>query len=400
VLRYFPIEGRLVLSDDTTSPAHVIFDTDDEMLCVHPNDFRVGSQVVPARTASSSGVDGDQIVVDVEQDYYLGTIEIPGAKVVRGMVRTTWASNPEPADNLWRQASGTHLDILDGVSMTSKPQSDLGGYNRVATLGGYTFYVNDLNHLVMKERIVIRCRDRGSPPQAFNRARQQCTVSFRLLVGFFLQSDFAVRPAIISGRRGARSFVNDTVHTLNVPAPYPYAGRRLIAVVHGYRSGSNGPIPTSVRIGGVSATMRASFAGTNNTSVSFWEVALDAGATVEVRVAFSNSSSSCNVELFSLGNVSSLDPVSAVTEQANGGALANVAMNVSDSQVGLVASSIWTSPLANTTCTWVNATDQADGPEYTINSSAAVVPRGSGSVDVQANWSASGNKTILGCVFG
>lgn len=247
-IQYFPLTGRLLLTDEG---ARVVFDTDEEMLCMSPDDFKTGSQVVPARTASSDGVDGDQVMVDIETEYYLADVSLPGAFVVRGMMRSTATSSPEDlgVDNLWRQASGTHLDILDGVSTTQVPQSDLGGYNRVATMGGYTLYINALGHLVLNERIVMRCRDSGGPPTKYNRARKETTIQFRLMIGFFHGADFGTtNPGIVItdtwGRYGSS-------HTQSTSFLHAFSGRECgVAIIC-----QTNALPTVIKIGGVNATV-------------------------------------------------------------------------------------------------------------------------------------------------
>lgn len=410
MLRYFPIEGRLILSDDTTAPPRVIFDTNDAMLCVKPDHFFAGSQVVPARTATSQGVDGVQSMVDVETEYYIATIDIPGVKVVRGMIRTTWASNPEPADNLWRQASGTHLDILDGVSQTMKPQSDTGGYNRVATLGGYTFYVNDLNHLVLKERLVIRCRDRGSPPQAFNRSRRQCTVSFRLLVGFFLQSDFTARPGV-SLRAGYAhdlfyldgsdaNFLNRTVSL-----GYEFPGRRMLLLAYGVRpKTSSGAQANSIGIGGTSGvTHRGGVAGGsgNQCSIRLADKVISGSGDVAIGLNWPSTQRYRMFHLLALGNHSNAVPV-LTSATVNGGSAASVTINVAPNQYAIV-SSVIRAGANHPVCSWTNAVPL--GPcltsrtQFLASASVAVVRGGNGPVTVTANWSQSGNIAILGAVY-
>lgn len=335
MLRYFPITGRLVLSDDLQEPPHVIFDTDDAFLCVKPSDVKIGSQIVPARTASSQGVDGSQIVVDVETTYFLAQIDIPGAKVVRGMMRTTWDSNPEPADNLWRQASGTHLDILDGVSTTQVPQSDLSGYNRVATMGGYTFEVTGFGSLILRERIVMRARDPGGPPTTFNRARRQATISFRLLIGFFLNQDPTDGPVAVAMAAKSLASVNTSTRSADFDVGYSFTGRRLVAIIHT----RNTNIPTAVTIGGVAATKRSGdiVNGPQPGRTTVWDALVETGTTAEVvatRAGGTMAVSDC--ELFGVGNVSNVAPV--VTSFTSGAAnTASLDVTVGVGEVAIVS---------------------------------------------------------------
>lgn len=400
MLRYFPIEGRLIFTDDTEEPPHVVFDTDDAMLCVKPDHFFAGSQVVPARTASSSGVNGTQTVVDVETDYYIATIDIPGTKVVRGMIRTTWDSNPEPADNLWRQASGSHLDLIDGVNVTSVPQDDLAGYNRVASIGAYTFYVNDLNHLVLKERLVVRCRDSGNPPTNYNRIRRECTVSFRLLVGFFLQSDFVQRPgATIRAVRS--SDTNATALNFTVNPGYDFTGRRMLGLVYGARTGtSTGQAPTSVRVIGAADSVLGGISGVsgNQCSITLAERVFSGSSDGTIGATWSNNVDYFGYHLLALGNLTNATPT-IVTNSANGASSVSVTFSLAPNQYAIVGA-VNRASGAHPICTWTNAVklgpDITARTEFNFGASCAVVRGGpSGNVTVTANWSHSGNLAIL-----
>jgi hypothetical protein len=384
MLRYFPITGRLVLSDDTQVPPHVIFDTDEPFLCVKPDDVKTGSQVVPARTASSTGVDGTQTVVDIETRYLLAHVDIPGAKVVRGMMRSTWDSNPEPADNLWRQASGTHLDILDGVSTTQVPQSDLSGYNRVATMGGYTFEVDQLGNLFLRERIVIRARDPGGPPTSFNRARRQATISFRLLIGFFLDQDDlgASLPATapLDARQMSGSLLSGT-RTATCMAGYGFTGRRLVAIIHC----RNSAIPTGVTIGGVTATKRGgNFSIGADGLTTVWDAEVETGTTVSVvATRGSNFAGFPGIELHGAKNISGAPTVDG-TNNAGGNTVTH-SVTVGADEVaaisansGGVASVTPFRSLEGAVWTLTSRDDSSGGAGY--------VPRNAGSVSVSAAW--------------
>lgn len=390
MLHYFPITGRLVMTDDTAG-AHLIFDSDDSFLCVHPSDFRTGSQVVPARTASSQGVDGSQVVVDTEVDYFLASIAIPGARIVRGMMRVTWDSSPEPGDNVWRQASGTHLDILDGVSVTGKPQSDLGGYNRVATLGGYTFLVDEVGNLILRERLVMRARDPGGPPTSFNRARQQATISFRLLIGFFLRQDWSVKPGLahVDTQRAAAG-VSTTKTITGMPCGFAFTGRLVIVVARAIiNGGGNTPIATSATIGGVTATIHGGVAGINaGGSLTIASAVVPSATSVDVAFTYASSIALFDASLYAGKNIASAGSVGG---SASGASPIATSLSASASQIGLVAA----------------AANSAEAPEITNTVSlrsfnsfgTAVVPPGSGSVSASASWPTSAGCTIAAVVF-
>lgn len=397
MIQYFPLSGRFVFTDDTATPPHVVFDSDDELLSVAPGDVRIGSQVVPARTAYSSGVNGDQIVVDVETSYFLADVALPGAHVARGMMRSTWDSNPEPADNLWRQASGTHVDILDGVSTTQVPQSDTGGYNRVASLGGYTLHINELGHLVLHERIVMRARDAGGPPASYNRARQQATVSFRLLIGFFAGADFTeyVGARFTGSRSSPSTFAS---YTFNHDFGYGFSGRRLLVFV------AASYVPTSVQIGGSAATLVGSKVQ-GATVLSAWSLMRDAGEVLSVTLSFPGGSN-YGFQSFQVANSVNAAVVS------DGGAsvsLLDVDTNTGATGVAVVASAITGAPFCNTG--WSGAIEKADidfygginylGVPFSSGKflSSAVVPAGSGASTVTATYSVSGTAALLAVVL-
>lgn len=389
-VQYFPVDGRFVATDDG---GYVLIDTNDDMLCVKPSDVEVGSVSVPARTASSQGPDGDQVVVDTEADYYIATLDIPGAKVVRGMMRVTWASNPEPADNLWRQASGTHLDILDGVSITTVPQNDLAGYNRVATMGGYTFYVNELGHLVMRERLVIRSRDAGSPPTRFNRARQAANVSFRLLVGFFLRSDFTRRASMqFRGKKGA--FQPAAAHTIqDVPAGYGFPGRRVAVTIHGVVNGGTGRAPSSVKLNGVTATIHAAVGNNagNDSSVCIASAVVPSGTTIDVALVWPVAQTVVSVSLYALANVSG----NPVVQTVDGiGASLNRTVSLDDNDIGLAANTSRSGQSSASQATWLNAARQTSDwmLNYGFETSAIINANTSGTVRV--TWPGSGEQSL------
>lgn len=291
MIAYTHLTGRLVMTDNAADPIKVIFDTQDEqMLSVSPDDVHVGSKSLPIRTASSEGVNGAQIVVDYEQEYYLATLDIPGANVVRGMMRVTWDSDPEPADNLWRQAGGTNIDLMDGVSLTTVPQSDLGGYNRVAAISGYTIYVNALGELTLNERLVMRARDRGSPPAGY-RYRRPCTISFRLLVGCFLGADYSVKPGVVY--RGYTLNSGSASYSFPMYFGAAFTGRRCVVIVDTLTAAN----PTSVTIGGVAATIHhsATFASRGYCVAS---AIVNSGEDLTVAISF-GASRNCFVTAYS-----------------------------------------------------------------------------------------------------
>lgn len=400
-LQYIAATGRLVIRDATTVPVKVLLDTDtDDFLCVKPSDYRTGSQVIPQRVASSEGVDGSQVVVDLSEEYFLGTIDIPNARVVRGMVKFESLSDPQSGDDIWQKAGGSQLAFIDGVSQTTVPQSDLGGFNRVASMGFYSLYVNELNHLILQERLVMRCRDRGSPPEGFL-YRRQLTVSYRILIGFWLNQYFSSLPGI--AYRGPAGGSTGTSVSLTGDFGYAYSGRRIgVAISSRRASGSPGTVPTSVTIGGVSATLHASETDGVRNGVSFWSAVVPTGTSGAVVVNHSVST----FVIASVFAVANLTTVTKSVSSSSGSNTSAVSMTVPDNKVGLVISAssfaseyFWAAPPVNTNLTipptrtdWTSATFVHEDyqtrfivgspSEVRVNGmhSCAVVRRGAGSV--------------------
>jgi len=179
MLKYDPGSGRLFVTDPTADGSPLVFDTNDGLLCVAPSDVKIGSLSLPSRSASSNGV--TSTVIDVNSDHSIESVT-PGATVVRGLLRTSWASGSHPLDDLWRSASGSHLDLLYACGSTTSPQTDTN-YRYMTGMAFYSFFVDD-NVLYMNERVVLRAQDPGAPP-AITLTRPACTVYYRLLVGSF-----------------------------------------------------------------------------------------------------------------------------------------------------------------------------------------------------------------------
>lgn len=326
-IEYFYLTGRIVLDDDG---AHVVFDSDDEMLSVHPDDVMTESSTVPQYVAYSEGVDGDQIVVDIERDYPVAAVSTPGAKVVRGLLKVVRSTDPGPTDNIWVQAGGTHIDVIDGVSVTTVPQSDLSGYDRVAVISGYTLYVNDAGVLMLKERVVMRARDRGSPPAGY-RYRRDATIEFRLLIGFFLGADFSAKPAI--GWVGAEGSIGSATQfngTIDFGPPFP--GRRLFVGVIVWNAAT---AISSVTIGGAAATVHSqAFTGYGSANIA--SVASTSGSSISVNVTMASSIGYGRLFFFVGRNVDTFIGVSASNTNS---ATLTTSMDVSGGYAGVTLGS-------------------------------------------------------------
>lgn len=427
MLEYLPITGRLYLADGG-SPPHISLDTDDAFLCVKPSDVKSGSEAVDAYTATSAGVDGAQVVVDSEVEHLLGFIDIPNAQIVRGMVRVRWGSSPLPGDGVWRQASGTHIDIVDGVSSTAKPQSDLSGYARVAVMGAYSIYVNDLNHLVMNERLVMRCRDRGSPPAA-SRVRPAVTVDYKLAVGFFMRQNFTPLPGLVFRSDTQVQAAAGVAATATMSVGYAYTGRRVCVSIASRRGSSTpGVLPTAVTIGGVAATLHGSATDGGVSGLSVWSAVVSSGTSLTVSVTHAVQATS-TIACFVLANYAS---ASSASGSASASATCTLPLSVGPSQVALVVATskfasgyVWASPPVYTYTRpipvisgWSGAVHLDDAPTHFLNvgspsqevvngmQSVAYVRRGVGSVSPQVSFqqtstgaAVTGDILMLGVVF-
>jgi hypothetical protein len=393
-LRFSPATGRLWATDDTLAGAPVVFDTDDGLLFVDPADVFVGSVAIPARTASSTGVDGVQTVVDTEQDYFIGVCSSPGSRYVRGMIRTTASASGEMMDAVWRQASGTHLDIMDGVSQTMVPQTDLAGFNRLASLRGFTFFVNELGHLVLRERSVARARDSGSPPGSVNRSLAASTVAYRLLVGSFFGADFTPRPGVrFLGWDAPSSAGVSYVASAPVNEPslgYVYPARRIAIVV----AAANAD-PTIVTLNGLAATKTAD-AGAGPAKFSVWEINMPTGLSATMAMTFPSNQARIGVGYYALANA--IGPPTPYFASVGSGD-PSVPISVSQNQMGIAAFSGPAGVAPFATPLWANA-DHNWYFSGTPSHGGAVIPAGIGSGDVSALWNAgAGDRSIFAAVW-
>lgn len=376
-LRYSASTGRLWATDDTVAGDPIVFDTDDGLLFVDPADVFVGSQAYPSRTATSSGVDGTITTVDVEQDYFLGIPSSPGARYVRGMIRTTASANGEMLDGVWRQASGTHIDAMGAVAFTPNAGMQTSNANeRLATLRGFTFFVNSLGHLVMRERCIARSRDPASPPTSFNRVCAAGTVNYRLLVGSFFGADFAAKAG--AQFRGWNSYASaGASYSGSLTLGYAYTGRKLAIIVH-----SSNADPSTVSIAGTSFTKTASIGGATF-QFSVWEAVLATGTTGTISIVFPSAQGRIAVDCHAIANTTGSPTVYYAQSTTSP---TSVAVSVASAQAAVAAVTqtpnfIGTTPVVD----WVNAVGQyqtTTSPAF----SAAVVNSGIGSANVSAGW--------------
>ena len=148
-LNYSGSTGRFLAVDKSAPGNPAMFDTDAGMLYT-PTSANVfsGSIAIPARSASSSGIDGSQNIVDLTAEYFIGAPNIMSANIVRGLISYDGA--------LWKKADGTHVKELDAIGLTLKPQTDSTGKAFLGTMQTFTPMINNLGHLVISECTIIR----------------------------------------------------------------------------------------------------------------------------------------------------------------------------------------------------------------------------------------------------
>lgn len=396
---YNAATGRLLASDDSIIGFPNVFDTNDGLLFVDPDDVFTGSVVIPARTSSSQGVDGVQNVIDVQEDYLIGIPTSPGSRYVRGMIRTTASAAGEMMDAVWRQASGTHLDAMDGVSITMVPQSDLSGFQRLATMRGLTFFVNELGHLVLRERSVSRARDPGNPGTTFNRALAQSTVSYRLLVGSFFGADFTTRPGVqYRGASGGLSVGASTTFT-GVNFGYAFPSRRLVAIINTWTVGGTSRTLTSCTIAGVTATILGGVGGTvgNDTGIYMAVADVPAGVSGNVVVGLSGNASGVAVSIYALSNAAG--PPTISTAQVINNSNISRSVTVGANQIGLAAVGYTAAGTSGNegVSSWANA--QEIVPASPNRTTSAIITAGTGAATVTQAWSFAQDQSMIVAVW-
>lgn len=244
MLKFYPATGRFLATDAAT--AATMFDTDTPSLYTPPANVFSGSASIPARSATSAGFDGVQETVDLTADYYVGAPNIASANIVRGLISYD--------GSLWRQAYGSHLKEMDGVANTTFPQTDNVSKLYLTTLQTFTPMVNNLGHVVIRERTIIRQQDPGSPP-AITRTLPAFTLQYRLVSDFWWGNPIVTPRSDIQfvGLRGDQFYGTTNITLTSVNIGYAYPGRRVICYV-----GAN---ITSATIGGVAATIHQTAGG-------------------------------------------------------------------------------------------------------------------------------------------
>ncbi|NOU05299.1 MAG: hypothetical protein HOO99_03870 [Hyphomicrobiaceae bacterium] len=404
-LKFFPATGRLVSLDKVSPGMPTVFDTDAPMLYTPPANVFSGSISIPARSVSSSGVDGAQNILDTTAEYYVGTPNIPSANIIRGLISFDGVT--------WRNAVGSHIKELDAVGITISPQTDTIGKQFLATMQTFTPLVNALGHVVIQERVVMRARDPGSPP-GIMKTIPAFTLHYRIIADFWWGNTLVVPHPDVS------HIVSQGVGTQYVPLTvmnglYAYPGqRRLVLVIE---SAESAPAPSSVTIDGGAATIHSSVvSGVLRITVASRVLNGPGGVSVPIVL---NGSVPVNsvVSAFIVRHTSFATPTFSSATVASGNSISK-SITVPDGKECLVVCSKYGSAGSpnDLVSTWANASKLYDyklssyyigsgsGPtawHTAAETSAAIVEAGTGTVTVQTSWNgAAGPLLMLAVMFG
>jgi len=180
------------------------------------------------------------------------------------------------------------------------------------------------------------------------------------------------------------------------------ANRLVIALLFSHDgAGTAGDAPTSVTIGGVTATIHVSGVGTgaNECSASVCSALVPTGTTADVVATWPDARTRAGCGVYTLTDYGSATPVATASAIDDPNTAVSVSLTVTAIQVGVVGST--SNPGASTTCTWTNATENFDSvmeAGFGSCSSAAVAAGFSGTVT--ATWANSGAVAIAGAVWG
>ena len=178
---------------------------------------------------------------------------------------------------------------------------------------------------------------------------------------------------------------------------------KIIVVYSQNDSGAAGAGPTSVTVGGNSATQRVSASGTspNEQHISFWTVET-ASTTGDVVLLYSDGQVRAAVSVYNIEGYSSLTPAQTDSEEFNGASGSGISLTVGATQVALCAAT-QNDGGSNASSSWTGATEDADGnfggdsgPVYT----AAHVDAGAGAITPDVTFTNSERSILLGAVWG
>lgn len=387
MIQYIDSAGRIVVRDGATVGFPFVLDTDDGNLFADPADYFSGSVNLPARSATSSGINGTQGIVDLTAEYFVGTPAAPSSNIVLGQLKKS-------THTAWRSAWGTHILDFDGVGNTMVPQTDLVSQTYLGSVRAVTPLINPLGHLVIRERTIIRPRDPGSPP-SITKTFAALTLDFRLFCGLWWGNPFELPRADASLTWGGPQGFTSTTLSQTISAGYPYPGRRIVVVI---QNALNSPYPTSVSIGGVPAVIHGTTA-TASTRITIASAIVETGESLALVVTNYASTGMVCVYAYAVRSLTGNAPIVTTTATASGTST-NLSLSANPAATALIFSA--RNGSNSQTCVWGNATeilDQVSGNFPNGQVSTAIL-EGVPAVNVSSTWTgAAGQISMLAAVF-
>ena len=145
---------------------------------------------------------------------------------------------------------------------------------------------------------------------------------------------------------------------------------RIIAAFVGNIDSDGAEVPTSVTIGGVSATQRASII-LSNAALSLWTAAVPTGTTATVDIVYPETQVTCGVALYSFYSLVSAVPTSTTTNSSASGTTLSASRTPTRLQNAVIGGFVVedTTPTIN----WTILTEDSDfGPESLQESTASL----------------------------
>jgi hypothetical protein len=169
--------------------------------------------------------------------------------------------------------------------------------------------------------------------------------------------------------------------------------RKIVVAVMGRRisSGDTGLVPSTVTVGGVSATLAVSSASSGDrNSASIWIADVPTGATGDIVVTFSANQGRCGIGWWATYGLTSSTPTDTASTSTNGGAL-DIDISAGGLGFGYGNSGAGTA----TTHTWVGLTEDFDAAVGTGNGwhSGASLETATAATPLTVNCTGSGTPT-------
>lgn len=379
MLKYVDATGRIYLTDDSVGGSPTIFDTDDGLLNADPADWFSGSVTLPSLSASSSGASGSRSFIDRVAEYYIGTPSTPNANIALGQFRKSGAT-------FYKSAHGSHILDMDAAGNTMIPQTDLVGQRYLTTVRQVTPMINNLGHLVFRERTVMRARDPGSPP-SITLTLPAVTLEYNLFCGAWWGNAYLPpSPDARFGGASQYSTANPATGTLGIG--YEYPGRTVMAAVI---SRGGGAVSSGTLSGSAVAVHDNQVSG--GLRMTFASAAVASGTTSAASVTFASSPTESFLVPFVIRPAVVGSPTVSKTAVASGTSI-SLSITVGADKAAVVMVAALTGSI---TVTWTNAVSEpsASFVGSSLSLHAAVVAAGAGSVTVTATLSGSASNIVM-----